>query len=543
MNAGIFTWIFIFFSAIMLKTGFAQELYISPSDPGINELLDELASNHVIELNSVIKPYSQKLIASSLEEALKKDSLLNKRQKAEILFYLKNYAAFNAPLQGHNEQMDKRWLCADPLNIQYHSNSFSFSLRPLIGYQEYISKTSPVYSAKAGVGFSAEFWNHLAVAGGVHKTFTNQILVNNIYFVPGEGGRWNYYSKGGGDYSEWYGQITWAWKWGMIGVFRDRMMDWGNNYHGANIFTDKPPSVPYIRLKVNPAKWIEFTYFTGWLTSGVIDSARTFTESNASSTVYIKKQIAANLLTVRPWKYLDVSFGNSIIYDGGIQFAYLIPVMFFKSVDHTLTPGVDNQNSQMFFDVSSRNIKHLHLYLTLFVDEFKLSRIFHADENNFLGWKGGLQLSDFPVPNLFVTIEGTRTLPITYQHYVPSLTFTSDEYNFGNYLRDNSQEIYIEAGFKPIKKLHISLAYNFAEHGDDYVYGTVADPTTLPVLKNITWNSQSITANISYDVLSNLNAFLSFQFVQTSGPEEVKYSPPIFQGSNNILSFGFQLGY
>jgi len=294
-------------------------------------------------------------------------------------------------------------------------------------------------------------------------------------------------------------------------------------------------------LKLNPAKWIEFNYFTGWLTSGVIDSSRTFPESSGSSTFYLKKYIAANLLTVRPWKYLNVSLGNSIIYDGNIQFAYLIPVMFYKSIDHTLTPGIDNQNSQMFFDISSRNIKHLHLYLTLFVDELKLSRIRNPDQHNFIGWKGGLHVSDFPADNFFFTIEGTRTLPMTYQHYVPSLTFESDGYNFGNYLRDNSQEVYIEAGYKPIKKLHFSVAYNFAEHGDNFIYGQVPDPTKLPVLRNITWNMHSFTLKTVYELISNAFVYLEYQYQMTKG--DVAFTPPIFRGNTNSVIFGFQLGF
>jgi hypothetical protein len=520
----------------------SQEIYQSPANSGITELLDELASDHIITLTSVIRPYSQKLIATKLGEALQKDSLLSKRQKDEILFYQKNFSVFNNSLPPTGKSGGSFRISSDPLEIGIHTRSFLLNVRPLIGYGQYLGNNTSVYLVKAGIGASASLWNHLDIAGGFYKNFTNQILVNAIYFIPGEGGRWNYYSNGGGDFTEWFGQISWSWKWGMIGVFKDRM-EWGNNYHGANIFTVKPPSFPFIRLKLNPAKWLEFNYFTGWLTSGVIDSNRTFTENGGSPTVYIKKHIAANLFTIKPWKHLDISFGNSIIYDGGLQVAYLIPVMFFKSIDHTLTPGINNQNSQLFFDISSRNIRHLHLYLTLFVDEFKLGRIFHPDENNFLGWKGGLHISDFPVPNVFLTIEGTRTLPITYQHYVPSITFETNGYNFGNYLRDNSQEIYIEAGYKPVKKLHISVAYTFAEHGDDYVYGEAEDPTTLPVLKNITWQWQSFKGNISYDIVSNVFVYVSYQYIQTSGPEVAKYTPPLFRGSNNILSFGFQVGY
>lgn len=65
--------------------------------------------------------------------------------------------------------------------------------------------------------------------------------------------------------------------------------------------------------------------------------------------------------------------------DMNVHLAYLIPFLFYKSVDHTLNgtnaAGQTGQNSQLFIDVSSRNIKNLHLFLTVFVDEFSMKRV------------------------------------------------------------------------------------------------------------------------------------------------------------------------
>ncbi|MCK7533927.1 MAG: hypothetical protein MZV63_24310 [Marinilabiliales bacterium] len=100
--------------------------------------------------------------------------------------------------------------------------------------------------------------------------------------------------------------------------------------------------------------------------------------------------------------------------------AYLVPVFFYKSVDHSMSSGIDNMNSQMFFDVSSRQIRHLHLYGTLFIDELSVSRISDDDEWNLLGWKAGVRVFDLPVKTLSVTGEFTYSYPLTYQHYVPT---------------------------------------------------------------------------------------------------------------------------
>ena len=58
----------------------------------IYDFIDELAIDRIININSVSKPYSRNFIAQKLLEAQAKDSLLTKRQKADLKFFLNDYA-------------------------------------------------------------------------------------------------------------------------------------------------------------------------------------------------------------------------------------------------------------------------------------------------------------------------------------------------------------------------------------------------------------------------------------------------------------------
>ncbi len=122
-----------------------------------------------------------------------------------------------------------------------------------------------------------------------------------------------------------------------VGLVKDQIQ-WGLNYNGANIFSGRTPSFPMIKLDLSPVKWFDFHYYHGWLVSEVVDSSRSYITSNGDyRAVYRNKFIAANIFTFKLWSYLHLSFGNSIIYsDNNVQLAYLIPVLFYKSVDHTL---------------------------------------------------------------------------------------------------------------------------------------------------------------------------------------------------------------
>ncbi len=148
-----------------------------------------------------------------------------------------------------------------------------------------------------------------------------------------------------------------------------------------------------IRLHLKPADWVEMTWLHGWLTSMVVDSSRSYWLTNAYGTeyreIYHKKYIAANLFTFTPVPRLHVSLGNSVIWsDPRITPYYLMPIFFYKSVDHGVNSGINNSNAQMFIDISSTNIRHLHLYGTLFIDELSTAR-FATSDYNFFSWKAG----------------------------------------------------------------------------------------------------------------------------------------------------------
>ena len=235
----------------------------------------------------------------------------------------------------------------------------------------------------------------------------SEILSAPEFFTQrGGGGNFKNNESGGVDFEEMRGGIVYSWNWGSFGLVKDHV-NWGTNYNGANIFNDRPPSITQLKLQMKPAKWFEFNYFHGWLVSMVVDSASSYYYNVGNTTYYRStyrpKYMAANMFTVTPWKKLNVSFGNSIVYsDMNVYPGYLIPIMFFKAIDHTVNANIDNQNSQMFFDISSMQINKLHLYTTLYIDELKTSRMFDSETHNFWSWKVGFKESNVLINNLSV---------------------------------------------------------------------------------------------------------------------------------------------
>jgi len=535
---------------------YSQEVPHPVTNVGIYEFLDELATLQIIEINSVVKPYSRLFIANKLKEASEKREQFNLRQQKELDFYLMD---FGKELEEGRHGMTALW--REGMGVRrdgvkalrregetnskwrrdlfyYRDSLFSLTVNPIIGGEIFTNSSGKAYYGR-NFGEARAYVQHWGFYASLRDNHEKPLLGRPEYLTKREGGHYK-----GTDWSEMQGGVTWSWKWGNAGFVKDRQQ-WGNNYNGSNIFGGNNPTFVQLRLHLKPVKWFEFNYFHGWLNSMVVDSSRSYWVTNSYGTdyreVYHKKFIAANMFTFTPVKNLNISAGNSIVYtDKHFNPVYLMPLFFYKSVDHSYTSGIDNMNSQMFIDVSSRNIKNLHLYVTLFIDELSFARFTKDDEWNFVSWKTGFRLSNFPVQNLAFTTEFTYSYPLTYQHYVPTLTFETQNYNLGYYLRDNSREWYLALDYKPIRTLNIGMYFTDAIRGPDYTeLGT--DRVGNPPLASVEWQSTVFGLKASYQIINDLYAWINVFSSNTTGDE--RWSPGYFYGKKNTLNLGITFGF
>lgn len=551
-----------FLVAIQVAKLQAQDVPEHISDKNIYLLLDELATQGVIELNSALKPYSRSLIAEKLTEAAGSDDLLTKAQLNEVKLLLRDYALesgneyrsqLNLTKAGRRSQISLL-----PPVFSYMDSLFRVRASPVYGINYISNANGNVRHTWGGVSVNAYIGRHWALWASLRDNYqTNEVLAMPGYLSTDEGGNYkiNVQGRSGGDYSEMRAGIAWSWNWGSLSFSKDHVV-WGEGYHGSNILSGRTPSYAMVKLRLDPAKWFSFTYFHGWLVSEVIDSTRSYySQPGNYRAVFRDKYLAANMFTFRPFKGLYVSAGNSIIYsDTKVQPAYLIPFMFFKSADHTLSHGIDNQNSQMFLNISSRQLKHLHLFASVFIDEFSISRVGDPDKTNFTGFKTGFSLSGWPVKNLTLRAENTLSNPITYKHRVETLSFATNRFNLGHYLRDNSREWYIALSWRPMAGLYANLSWFLAEHGNEYSYdldGSVAVDEN-PFMKEVTWRNNTLAFDVRYMLWNNFSVFagLTMSDIQgfdvdgKTGQEYLnQYSPALFHGKNNTLNLGFQMGF
>lgn len=557
----------LLFIQILNPTIYSQEVSHSVKNTGVYDFLDELANSRIIEINSVVKPYSRLFIAKKLQEAESHREQLNIRQQKELDFYLLDFVkelkeesndqgieslfySYSLIKESDNKEIHEE-MTAGPQDrktarpnvrrdlFYYHDSLFSLTINPILGGEIFTNSSGEATYWRNGLearGYIGK-WGFYASLRDNHE---KPLLGKPEYLTKRDGG----HIKNSTDWSEMQGGVTYAWKWGNAGLVKDALQ-WGNNYNGANIFGGHNPTFVQIKLNISPAKWFSFNYYHGWLNSMVVDSTNSFWVTNSYGTdyreVYHKKYFAANMFTFTPFRNLNISAGNSIVYDSdNMNPAYLIPVLFYKSVDHSQTSGINNMNSQMFFDVSSRQIKNLHLYATMFVDEFSAERITKDDEWNFISYKAGFRLSNYPVTNLSFTSEFTYTYPLTFQHNVPTTTFETVKYNMGHYMKDNSREWYLAFDYKPMRAMNINLFFIDAIRGPDYTE-LGGSRVGNPPLETIEWHNTTVGIKASYQVINDLYTWVSAAYSDING--DTRWSPEYFYGYKTTLNIGATVGF
>lgn len=565
-STGLLLFLWLFGTFVSPKAS-AQPVVYQPLQSGVYELLDELAAEGTIELNSAVKPYSRQFIAQKLKQAEEMPTSNSKRLANEVAFYLRDFQK-ELPTTVQTESRILKPLLKPILNPEanataprfdalfYRDSLFTFTLNPVTGLRFVANDQNNTFHRWAGAEAWAYIGPHVGIAASYRDNRQRLMLSGETFLSREQGAVYKPFNRGtGGDFSEARGGITYGWKWGHVALVKEFAV-WGNNNRGANILSGHSPSLPQIRFNAAPVKWVELSYIHAWLVSDEIDSSRSYTNSRGQQReVYRPKYIAANILTFKPFKKLHASVGNSIIYaDQSPNPAYLLPIMYYKSVDHTLNNFDSNtnnvgQNAQFFFDINSRQIKHLHLFATAFVDEISLTRAFKEDlQTNFISLKLGARLANWPVKNLSLMAEYTRNNPYTYKHFNQTTTFESNRYNMGHFLRENAEEVYFGLRWKPIRSMRIEVFSETQRKGPEPVYlvNGVGDKLRgYPFMTRTLWERSTLGGSLTWEFLHDAWVTGSVQSIQQTNanvPLPV-YQPSWQRGSFVLIDVSLNYGF
>ncbi len=524
------------FLFLVLSSFAIGQVVYEPLHRDVYNFLSRLSQKSIIVFDDQVRPVSRKYIAQKLIEASEKSDQLTSLEKEELDFYNQDFKRefdfINNIKTNFSETIIAGYDSGSRLRLfGYRDNLFSINSSPILGIKIGSRDNEKLTHIWNGiytygyidkyVGFSFDFRDNLEQGNTIdkHKEFSNITGVdartdeNIIDYPPNKM-----------EYSGLDAVIATDWSWGSFSFGKD-FHEWGYAESGLLVLSKKPPSYGFIRLDIKPVDWFRFNYMHGWLSSDVLDSNSFFyTETGTLSFDYKNKYFAHHSITLTPLEGLDLSLGESIVYDDELEFLYLIPIMFFRVADHQLSNQTNEAggNSQFFFSASSKgHIKNTHLYGTLFIDEITLNGISDPEkQRNQLGFTLGGSVVDLPIENLTFKIEYTKNYPFVYNHYTQSQDYKSSGYNLGHWMGQNVDLIYASLKYRILRGLQATLWGQYIRKGGEGNIDQQYIQPQPPFLFGLRKNYGYLGAEIKYEYTHELFAKLSYQTRNSSVQQE-----------------------
>jgi hypothetical protein len=208
------------------------------------------------------------------------------------------------------------------------------------------------------------------------------------------------------------------------------------------------------------AKFSSFEYrFThGSLLSSPLDT----NIAQGFNSVLPDKFLVMHRFAFRP-SWGEIALWESVIYSArSIDFGYLNPISFFKSLEHALH---DRDNSMMGIDATIRPMKNLQLKGSFLLDDIIISEIGNGYWSNKTAWNIAATYSlDLPID---LGLEYSRVEPYTYSHFNGLNSYTNDRGLLGSIIKPNSDYIGFLVNYWISDKYPISFRFISTRHGEN----------------------------------------------------------------------------
>ncbi len=434
----------------------AQPIYL-PTDNEIYPFLKRMEARHLLEgYRDAAKPLSRLMLAKQLKQLEAQKDRMTRVERDEFEFLKTEFQYELLKLAGDAEPTETRWhVISTPvkggvlnLDVDFklahtRTDSGSASLRAqgirLYGY------------AFDDVGFYVNVVDNRETGPGVNLTRANSAAPG---IVPSR------QYPGVLEYND--ADVQFTFRVGAFDFSLEKMKNvWGFGEHGTVIFSDKAPSYPQVKMRVNLTDDIDFIYFHGELNSNVVDSVRSYYTSYPNSAysafreVDHSKYIAAHMIEFSVARGVDLSLGESIVYsDRGPLLMYMIPVMFFKAGEWY---NRDKDNSQIFGSLDVTALRNVDFYTSLFIDELNSDAILDPNKSRRqVAFTLGAHTYDLLLNNVEFLAEYSRGNPWVYNHKYTAANFTNNGYDLGDWIGQNADDLYLEASLRPMRGLKLS---------------------------------------------------------------------------------------
>ena len=355
--------------------------------------------------------------------------------------------------------------------FQVNSKSFHLYVNPVFdleygkekGVTQYLYRNSKGAEVRGDIDGKIGFYTYLTDNQVFNPSYIRN-FTKGYDAVPGEG-YWKPLYKGkdssmlGNDYLQARGYITYSPTEHIHLQFGNDRNALGSGYRSL-VLSDF--SKEYLFLKINTQVWrINYQNIFAQMTD----------YTPTGSKPYPRKYAAIHTLSYDAAKWWNISLTEDIIFSDvhgngrGYDFNYLNPIIFYRSVEHSLG-SPDNELIEM--GNTFVFLKHFKVYQQLLFDELKVHELVNG--KNWWGNKYALQfglkyVDVFGIPNVDWQIEANYIRPYTYTSDTSGKNFTQFRQSLGSPVGPNSEEIINILRINTFGPLDIRLKYFYIRQG------------------------------------------------------------------------------
>jgi|WetSurMetagenome_2_1015567.scaffolds.fasta_scaffold72834_2 hypothetical protein len=476
--------ILVAFPLLCLSWAAAQVEHVPVTHP-VYEFLDRLGVEGVLPAHSSsMVPLERTEVLALLRTAashrsLRGDPMGEDAEQATLARYLTEFApdagtrpdedlvllgaheSFGAFVNGLVSQKQKY--------LVVHADSFITVYGELLGSVEYRSlhgdSRGNVDAMLTSIG--GRFRGTIAGTIGYLLQSTNGVLLGNRSFALSDprlatNVKLNEPNSRNFDVTEAY--LRYSFGWGSAQFGREFVAQ-GVGYGDRLILSDNAPAFDAFGLSVH-YKSFRFQYLHASLLSDPsAGSGLLVTEPEGSN-----KYLALHRFQFSLFDRLNVAASEMVIYQRLTpEYAYLLPVNFFKSAEHALR---DRDNALLVFDFEYFPYPGYKLYGTWLIDDVDFKKIGTGWWGNEFGWQGGAYVANIAgLRNLDAIIEYTRIEPYVYSNRLAGNDYSNSGVGLGHRLQPNSDEILAELRFRVSATLRTRLHYAVQRHGQNVTMG------------------------------------------------------------------------
>lgn len=457
---------FIFLNIVVVK---AQVENVPASHP-IYSFLKRMQVKCFISDVSFFKiPFSRNYILELLKVIRSKDSLMASSDKELLRHYENEFGINDYPravlIRSETDStmllFQKLFSSDEKYIYHFYDSANSVSIRPLgsFNFLGKVSEDSTRKASYANLGFRV--YGTIANLIGYYLQATNgRFLGGEKELAIAEDKNLSHSVKFtllNSDFDLTESHVRLEKDWFYCGIARETRL-WGSGVSQNIVVSDNAPPMDefYTGVKFKNFRY-NFSHFS--LIAKSKNSFQTSVSANIPPKYFVMH--SASFIFQR-W---NLTYFQSVMYsDRSVELAYLNPLTFIKSVEHSLH---DRDKVSMGFSLEVIPFKNFQIFGTWMMEDMVFPEIGKGFWGNKTAWNIACLYSfDFPVD---IGIEYTRIEPYMFTHFNNTNNRTNDGRLIGTYLNPNSDELALLLRSFVLGRYPLNLRISYQRHGDNVV--------------------------------------------------------------------------